>query len=356
MRAEAADFLRWLEVERNDSPNTVKAYGRDIAAFEGFLDRYYGGERWTWAGVDRLSIRGFLADGARRGWSKRTMARALSAVRAFYRFLNLHHGVEVNPAKSASTPKLEKRLPGYLDRKAVDRLFALVEARGAENTFRSTRDRAIVELFYSTGMRLSELVGLNLDDLDLVSDQVRVRGKGRKERLLPVGRPAVAALRRYYVRRDEALREAGAAGRRALAAAERPDRAGGAKQADGIVPGSSGAVAAAERPDRAGGAKKADGIVTGSSGAVFVSERGGRLTPRAVQLVVCRLLDAVSEGQKITTHSLRHSFATHLRDAGADLRAVQELLGHASLSTTQIYTHTSVERLKHVYHQAHPRA
>ena len=330
MRAEAADFLRWLEVERNDSPNTVKAYGRDIAAFEGFLDRYYGGERWTWAGVDRLSIRGFLADGARRGWSKRTMARALSAVRAFYRFLNLHHGVEVNPAKSASTPKLEKRLPGYLDRKAVDRLFALVEARGAENTFRSTRDRAIVELFYSTGMRLSELVGLNLDDLDLVSDQVRVRGKGRKERLLPVGRPAVAALRRYYVRRDEALREAGAAGRRALAAAERPDRAGGAKQADGIV--------------------------TGSSGAVFVSERGGRLTPRAVQLVVCRLLDAVSEGQKITTHSLRHSFATHLLDAGADLRAVQELLGHASLSTTQIYTHTSVERLKHVYHQAHPRA
>ncbi|HXY68965.1 MAG TPA: site-specific integrase, partial [Gemmatimonadales bacterium] len=204
MRAEAADFLRWLASERNDSPNTVKAYGRDLAAFEGFLDRHYGGEGWTWAGVDRLSVRGFLADAARRGWSKRTMARALSAVRAFYRFLNLHHGVEANPAKAASTPKLEKRLPGYLDRKAVDRLFALAESRGAENTFRSTRDRAILELFYSTGMRLSELVGLDLDDLDLVSDQVRVRGKGRKERLLPVGRPAVAALRRYYLRRDEA--------------------------------------------------------------------------------------------------------------------------------------------------------
>jgi len=310
MRAEAADFLRWLASERNDSPNTVKAYGRDLAAFEGFLDRHYGGEGWTWAGVDRLSVRGFLADAARRGWSKRTMARALSAVRAFYRFLNLHHGVEANPAKAASTPKLEKRLPGYLDRKAVDRLFALAESRGAENTFRSTRDRAILELFYSTGMRLSELVGLDLDDLDLVSDQVRVRGKGRKERLLPVGRPAVAALRRYYLRRDEALR----------------------------------------------GAKRAAGVGAVSSGAVFVSERGRRLTPRAVQLVVRRLLDAVSEGQKISTHSLRHSFATHLLDAGADLRAVQELLGHASLSTTQIYTHTSVERLKHVYHQAHPRA
>ena len=304
MRAEAADFLRWLEAERNDSPNTVKAYGRDVAAFEGFLDGFYGGTGWTWAGVDRLAIRGFLAEGSRRGWSKRTIARALSAVRAFYRFLNLHHGVEVNPARAASTPKLEKRLPGYLDRGAMERLFAYAEVRAGEGTFRTARDRAILELFYSTGMRLSELVGLNLDDLDLVSDQVRVRGKGKKERILPVGRLAVAALRNYYLRRDE------------------------------VVSGGRG-------PERR---------------AVFVSERGRRLTPRAVQLAVRRLLDAVSEGQKVTTHSLRHSFATHLLDAGADLRAVQELLGHASLSTTQIYTHTSVERLKRVYHQAHPRA
>jgi integrase/recombinase XerC len=304
MRTEAADFLRYLETERNDSPHTVKAYGRDLAAFTAFLDGFYGGAPWTWAGVDRLAIRGFLADGSRRGWSKRTMARALSAVRAFYRFLNLHHGVEVNPAREASLPKLEKRLPGYLDRGAMDRLFALAEARAKDDTFRSTRDRAILELFYSTGMRLSELVGLNLEDLDLVSDQARVRGKGKKERLLPVGRPAVTALRNYYLRRDEATRRLGAAERR----------------------------------------------------AVFVSERGRRLTPRAVQLAVRRLMDAVSEGQKVSTHSLRHSFATHLLDAGADLRAVQELLGHASLSTTQIYTHTSVERLKKVYYQAHPRA
>jgi len=304
MRPEAADFLRYLESERNDSPNTVKAYGRDVAAFTGFLDGYYGNGDWTWAGVDRLAVRAFLADASRRGWSKRTMARALSAVRAFYRFLNLHHGVDVNPAKAASTPKLERRLPGYLDRKAMERLFGLVETRAGDNTFRSTRDRAILELFYSTGMRLSELVGLDLEDLDLISDQVRVRGKGKKERLLPVGRPAVTALRNYYPRRDETLRAAGSAERR----------------------------------------------------AVFVSGRGRRLTPRAVQLVVRGLLDVVSEGQKVTTHSLRHSFATHLLDAGADLRAVQELLGHASLSTTQIYTHTSVERLKHVYHQAHPRA
>ncbi len=308
MRAEAADFLRYLEAERNDSPHTVKAYGRDVADFAAFLDGYYGGPAWTWAGVDRTAVRSFLADRARAGWSKRTMARALSAVRAFYRFLNLHHDVEVNPAKAASTPKLERRLPGYLDRKAMDRLFAVAETRAAENTFRSARDRAMLELFYSTGMRLSELVGLDLDDLDLVSDQVRVRGKGKKERILPVGRPAVAALRQYYLRRDEVLRSRGGAG------------------------------AAAHRR------------------AVFLGEGGQRLTPRAVQLAMRRLLDAVGEGQKISTHSLRHSFATHLLDAGADLRAVQELLGHASLSTTQIYTHTSVERLKRVYHQAHPRA
>ena len=330
VRAEAADFLRWLESERNDSPNTVKAYGRDVAAFEAFLDGFYGGAGWSWAGVDRLAIRGFLAEGSRRGWSKRTIARALSAVRAFYRFLNLHHGVEVNPARAASTPKLEKRLPGYLDRGAMERLFAYAEARAGEGTFRTARDRAMLELFYSTGMRLSELVGLDLEDLDLVSDQVRVRGKGRKERILPVGRLAVTALRNYYLRRDEVVSQGRGPERRA--------------------------VAAAEGPGRAGGAKKAEVAQATSSGAVFVSERGRRLTPRAVQLAVCRLLDAVSEGQKVTTHSLRHSFATHLLDAGADLRAVQELLGHASLSTTQIYTHTSVERLKRVYHQAHPRA
>ena len=303
-REQVADFLRFIGAERNDSPNTVKAYGRDLDAVVTFLDGFYGGAAWTWGGVDRLAIRGFLAQGAKRGWSKRTMARALSAMRSFYRFLNVHHGIEVNPARAASTPKVEKRLPGYLDRAAIDRLFDLAQARAGEGTLRARRNRAILEVFYSTGMRLSELVGLDLDDLDLAGDQIRVRGKGKKERQLPVGRPAVTALRHYFPLRDAALREASGAAR----------------------------------------------------DAVFVSERGKRLGARAVQLIVRQFLDAVSEGQDVSTHSLRHSFATHLLDAGADLRAVQELLGHASLSTTQIYTHTSVERLKKVYHQAHPRA
>jgi integrase/recombinase XerC len=303
-RAEVSDFLRWLGAERGDSPHTVKAYGRDLAAFVGFCDGYYGTPEWKWAGVDRLAIRGWLAESQRRGWSRRSMARALSALRSFYRFLNLHHGVEVNPARASGTPRLEKRLPGYLDRGKMERLFELAEARVGEGTFQAARNRAIVELLYSTGMRLSELVGLDVDDLDLVSDQARVRGKGRKERLLPVGRPAVRAVRQYYPLRDQALREAAA-------------------------------------PDRR---------------AVFVGARGRRLTPRSVQRIVRGFLDAVREGEDVSTHSLRHSFATHLLDAGADLRAVQELLGHASLSTTQVYTHTSVERLKKVYHQAHPRA
>ena len=302
-RSLVDDFLRFLAVERNDSPNTVKAYGRDLEAAVVFFDDYYGKASWKWAGIDRLAIRGFLAEGSRRGWSKRSMARALSALRSFYKFLNLHHGIEVNPARAASTPKLEKRLPGYLDRAAIERLFDLAELRAGEGTLQARRNRAMLEVFYSTGMRLSELVGLDLDDCDIVSDQVRVRGKGKKERQLPIGRPAVAALRHYFPLRDQVLRESG-----------------------------------------------------GDRRAVFISDRGKRLTPRAVQLVVRKFLDAVSEGQDVSTHSLRHSFATHLLDAGADLRAVQELLGHASLSTTQIYTHTSVERLKKVYHQAHPRA
>lgn len=304
MRPEVADFMRFLGAERNDSPHTVKAYGRDLAAFAEFLGGYYGSDDWTWAGVDKLAMRGFLASAAKQGWSKRSAARALSAVRSFYKFLNLHHGLEVNPGRAVGTPKLERRLPDYLDRGAMDRLFELAETRAGDGAFASRRNRAILELFYSTGMRLSELVALDLDDVDLVSDQVRVRGKGKRERIVPLGRPAVTAVRAYLPSREAVQRGAKAPDRRAL----------------------------------------------------IVGPKGTRLTPRAVQLIVRRFLDAVSEGRDVTTHSLRHSFATHLLDAGADLRAVQELLGHASLSTTQIYTHTSVDRLKKVYHQAHPRA
>jgi integrase/recombinase XerC len=299
--AEVADYLLHLEKEKGSSPHTVKAYRRDLEAFVEFCDRYYGGS-WSWAAVDRLGLRGFLGELQRRGLAKRTAARSLSAVRSFYRYLQVHHDVPNAVARAARVPRIDKRLPTYLDREQTERLFAWAESRAAGDEYAPTRDLAILELFYSTGIRLSELSGMNLDDLDLLSDQAKVRGKGRKERIVPVGSRAVLALRRYLNLR-EAVRPRTAADRR----------------------------------------------------AVFLSTRGRRLAPREIQRVVHRMFDAVG-GDDLRVHSLRHTFATHMLDAGADLRAVQELLGHASLSTTQIYTHTSVERLKKVYQQAHPRA
>ncbi len=300
---EIAEFVAFLSKERNDSPHTVKAYARDVTEFAAFCGTYYGGP-WSWTGVDRLAVRGFLGALQQRGLAKRSVARALSAVRAFYRFLNVVRGTEINPARAARTPKLERTLPTYLDRAEIDMLFADAEARAGAGGFREVRDLAMLELFYSTGMRLSELAGLSDADLDLVSDQVKVRGKGKKERIVPVGAHAGAALRAYFRRRDGLLVGAG----------------------------------------------------TGGARPVFVNRRGKRLTPRGVQLAMKGLFGTLARGRDLHVHALRHSFATHLLDAGADLRAVQELLGHASLGTTQVYTHTSVERLKKVYHQAHPRA
>jgi integrase/recombinase XerC len=299
-RTDITEYLTHLEKERDVSPHTVTAYGRDLAAFTEFCDRHYGS--WKWETVDRVGLRGFLGEMQRRGLSKRSAARALSAVRSLYRYLQEHHNLSHNIARAAKVPKLDKRLPTYLDQAQTQQLFALAETRAQADELIPTRDLAVLELFYSTGIRLSELSGINLDDLDLLSDQLKVRGKGRKERIVPVGSRAVLALRRYLN-----LREA-------------------------VVP-------------RSGGDRR----------AVFVSRQGRRLTPRAIQRTVHRLFDGVG-GDGLRVHSLRHTFATHMLDAGADLRAVQELLGHASLSTTQIYTHTSVERLKKVYNQAHPRA
>jgi len=300
--AEIAEFVAFLAKERNDSPNTVVAYARDVTEFAAFCDRFYGGP-WTWGGVDRLAVRGFLGALQQRGLAPRSVARALSSLRTFYRFLNVTHGIEVNPAKAARTPRVGRSLPTHLDRGEVDQLFADAERRANAGGFTEVRDLAMLELFYSSGLRLSELAGLNEQDVDLVSDQVKARGKGRKERIVPIGQRAGTALRRYYGARDALLTTAG-----------------------------------------------------GDRRAVFLNRRGRRLSNRGVQLAMKRLFRALARGRDLHVHALRHSFATHLLDAGADLRAVQELLGHASLSTTQVYTHTSVERLKKVYHQAHPRA
>ncbi|WP_291163896.1 tyrosine recombinase XerC [Gemmatimonas sp. UBA7669] len=306
---EIAEFLVHLEKARDLSPNTVSAYTRDLREFSTWLAATHGAAGWQWDALTRTHIRGYLAHLTRRGLAKRSIARQLSAVRSFYKWMHRDERVDVNPARAVPTPRLPRTLPAYLDRQQAEVLLQHAATRAQSLDFTDVRNLAMLELFYSSGLRLSELRGVDLTDLDLVSQQVKVRGKGRKERIVPVGDHAKQALRNYLVKRDVLLAKLAGSPRARLA-----------------------------------------------RGAVFLSERGARISARAVQHAMVGLMQAVSEGADLTTHSLRHTFATHLVDAGADLRAVQELLGHASISTTQIYTHTSVDRLKKVYRQAHPRA
>ena len=299
-----AAYLTYAAKARDLSPHTIKAYSHDLAAFREFLGAHYGAAAWEWGKVDRMAMRGFLAHLTRQGLSKRSIARTLSAVRSFYKWMYREELVETNPARSVGSPKLDKRLPGYLDRGEIEAVLQASQTRAMEGRHGDVRAHAILELFYSCGLRLSELAGISRDALDLFAGQVKVRGKGRKERIVPIGTAAQLALRNYETKRAELI----------------------------------GKLPSADRH------------------AFFLSDRGKRLDVRTIQRSVTRWLGEIDEGRGLSTHSLRHTFATHLLDAGADLRAVQELLGHASVSTTQIYTHTSVERLKEVHRRAHPRA
>ncbi|HEY4735316.1 MAG TPA: site-specific integrase, partial [Gemmatimonadaceae bacterium] len=208
------DFLMHLAKERDVSPNTVIAYRRDLEEFVSFLGTYYGAREWSWQGLDRLAIRGFLAHLTRRRLNKRSIARSLSAVRSLYRYLHRNELVDANPARSVKTLKQDKYLPGYLDRAQIEMLFQSAELKAQEGRFSDVRNCAMLELFYSTGMRLSELRGINRMDIDLLSQQVKVRGKGRKERIIPLGDHAQLALRNYESKRDELLRGIGQAGDR----------------------------------------------------------------------------------------------------------------------------------------------
>ena len=303
-RDEVALFLDHLARERQLSPNTVVAYRKDLDDLQEFLGDHLGEEGWSWSTVDRIALRGFLGWCGRRRLSRRTVARKLSAARSFFRFLHQEERLAANPTRGMRAPRMEKRLPGHLGRGDVEALFARAEAAAAENTLAGTRDLALLELLYGSGLRLAEVQGMDLSDLDLVGEQVKVRGKGRKERIVPLTRATVTAVRRYEPRRAEALRS---------------------------------------------------GVPIADRRALLLSVRGRRLSRRGVQNIVQSMLAEV-ETEGLSTHSLRHSFATHMLDAGADLMAVKELLGHVSLSTTRIYTHTSRERLKRVYQAAHPRS
>ena len=314
-----AHFVRYLRSEKNASDHTVSNYVMDIDQFVRLTWGQEAKAPFAWKEPDRFTARRFLADFQKRGMAPATTGRKMSSLRSLYRFLVREEYVKSNPFSGLQTPKRVKRLPEVMSVEEVTRLLeapARAPAGGEEReegpagqkawaVYGPARDRAILELLYSTGMRIGELAGLSDDRLDLISGVVKVRGKGKKERLCPVGRPASRAVRDAREKRDIYWLGLGKSG----------------------------------KPP-----------------ALFISKRGTKLTTRSIERMMKSYLVVAGLNPEFSPHALRHSFATHLLDAGADLRSVQELLGHASLSTTQIYTHVSVEKLKEVYEQAHPRA
>ncbi|HEV8614613.1 MAG TPA: tyrosine recombinase XerC [Methylomirabilota bacterium] len=289
MKDPVTGFLRYLAVEKNASPHTLRSYRGDLTDFQRYLDATGGAAP---AAADTRAVRGYLASLHARGLDAASVARRLAALRSFYRYLVRHGVLDRNPAREVRTPRLPRKLVSFLP---IDEATALVDARALGGAERD-RDVAILELLYASGLRVSELAGLDVDALDRDERRVRVLGKGRKERIVPFGSKAARALEAYLARRG------------------------------------------------------------GERGALFRNQRGGRLTVRSVHAIVRRAARAARIDRRVSPHTLRHTFATHLLDGGADLRAIQELLGHASLSTTQRYTHVGTDQLMRVYDTAHPRA
>lgn len=299
MKTEIGDFLDYLTFERNVSPNTVAAYRDDLESFVGFLANDYltmGRDQIDLAKVDHLAIRSYLAHLNRRKLARASVARHLSALRTFFRFLVREGVSEANPARAVSTPRREKHLPAVMQPADIALLLEQPDISGPLGL----RDLAWLELLYASGLRIGELVKIDLDDLELRARLVKVHGKGSKERIVPFGSKAEAALRNWLAVRGELAHD----------------------------------------PEEQ---------------AVFVNYRGGRITTRSVRRLFDDYLTAAALRAGISPHTMRHSFATHLLNAGADLRGIQELLGHASLSTTQKYTHLNDWQLIEVYRKAHPR-
>ncbi len=297
-------FLDYLQIERGCSPHTLRNYRSDLAQFEQFVARSGTGRgagkppsEPDWAAVDTQRIRSFMAHLMQAGVRRTSIGRKLAVIRSFYKYLHREGTVKSNPGKLVTSPRREQHLPPFL---SVDDALALMETSTGDDP-QSLRNRAILETFYSTGIRLSELVSLNVDDLNPNEGLVRIWGKGRKERIVPIGRKALGAIENY------------------LAAVPFP------------------ALHEERRP-------------------LFLNRNGRRLSGRTVARTVARSASRLPKSLRVTPHALRHSYATHLLDGGADLRAIQELLGHTRLSTTQRYTHLTADRLAEVYDRAHPRA
>ena len=288
-----ADFISHLR-ERNASPHTIKAYAGDLANFAA-----YAGSR-GWKQIDHIAIRGFLSQLYEKGLSKTSVARSLAAVRSLYRWLAQEGVVDQNPAKLVATPKLPKKLPRV---PTIEQMNSALDGQMPETAAFPERDRLMLELLYGCGIRNSELTGINLDDIRMSAEAILIRGKGKKERYVPFGESVKVALRSYLPARQALLSE-----------------------------------------------------VRKNTNALLINQRGGRLTTRSVGRIVKRI--AVSQGLSpdVHPHTLRHAFGTHLLEEGADLRAIQELLGHSSLSSTQKYTRVSITQLMAVYDKSHPRA
>jgi integrase/recombinase XerC len=317
-------FLAYLRLNRNASAHTVRAYESDLSQFTSYMAAELQRPRPELqpGDITRPMIRGFLAELYKKGESRSSAARKLAAVRTFLRYLKREGLIEADPGLLVVTPKREQKIPRHLE---VDEMTRLIETPDTSAPL-GRRDRAILELLYASGLRLSELVALDLEDLNLGSRMVRVMGKGRKERLLPFNRSAENALRAWLADREALLVQAGPV--------QRPDRVG-------------------SKPRRS---PKVEGRPLPAEGGVFLNYRGTRLSSRHVHRLVRHYVATCSVRFGISPHAIRHSFATHLLEAGADLRVIQELLGHVRLGTTQRYTHVNAAQLMDVYRRAHPRA
>ncbi len=280
-------FLNYLEIEKNMSQHTIVNYSIDLKDTAKFL-----GDSAQIDKIDYLTLRKFLGELKEKNYSKRTIARKFACLRSFFKFLYREGHIKSNPITGVSTPKLERKLPVFLDEGEVAKLLDSPDTKELPGL----RDKAILETLYSSGLRVSELVGLDVENIDFIGGVLKVLGKGRKERLVPIGDRALKCIRAYLEKRGEVKK------------------------------------------------------------AVFLNKSGSRLTDRGVRRTLEKYIHITSLREDVSPHTLRHSFATHLLNRGADLRSVQELLGHMNLSTTQIYTHVTAERLKSVYDKAHPRA
>ena len=282
-------FIRYLEIEKNYSVHTILNYRLDLEGFKKFLSDT------DIEKVEYLTLRKYLAVLKEKNLGTRTIGRRLSTLRSFFKFLTREGYLKTNPILVLSSPKQEKHLPQFMTEEEVSRLIESAFAKN-EKDERGLRDRAVLETFYSSGMRISEVVGLSIADIDFIGGIVKVMGKGKKERIVPIGETAIAAIRGYLKKRKK------------------------------------------------------------QSEALFLNKNGRRITARGTRNIVVKYIRLAGIKQGVSAHTFRHSFATHLLNRGADLRTVQELLGHANLSTTQIYTHLTTDRLKSVYDKAHPRA